>query len=254
MKKVFLFMALAAAVALTACERDDYNYVDVSQLAGTWVCFNDEARLEVDGSVTYSFYGEGGYWKFVHDALSNTVAVHRGTYEITDAENSKRITLRDEDGGCDGEYFFLWLSSRSMKWREAIYGARPRVERFERVDRNVLPKIHDDSAVFVGVWKGDCEITLADGSKRTEGVLLTLDYNGKYQCQSIACVAQVIGTGNYMVSGDKLRFISDWTSLPPVLPDGEYTFSMQSGCLTFGATKGNEYFEYQLSRFISGLE
>ena len=254
MKKTLLFAALAA-IAMTACSKDsDDNRVDVSQLAGTWSYFNDDPRLEIDGSVTYSFYGEGGYWKFVHDALSNTVAVHRGTYEITAAEDSKRITLRDEEGGCDGEYFFLRLTSRSMKWREVVYGAKPRVESFERVDRNVLPKIHDDAAMFIGTWKGDCEITLADGSKRTECVLLTLYDNGKYRCQSTSDAARVIGTGNYMVSGDKFRFISDWTSLPPVLLDGEYTFSMQDGCLTFGAKKGDEYYEYRLSGFISGLE
>ncbi len=264
MKKVYLFWAFAAAVALTACNKDDDNYVDLSQLAGTWVYYNHDPNFSADGSVAYSFDGEGGYWKFVHDALANTVAVHRGTYEIAGTEESKRITLRDGEGGCDGEYFFLWLTSRSMKWREAVYGARPRVERFERVNRYVLPKIYDDSAVLTGVWKGECVITLADGSKRTEGVLLALYDNGKYLCQSqsIACVARVIGGGNYMVSGDKLRFISetllncmiDWTSLPPILLDGEYTFSMQSGCLNFCAKKGDEHFEYRLSRFIEGLE
>ncbi len=261
MKKLFL-MATVAMVALAGCNKDENNHVELSQLAGTWVDYNDDPRLEIDGSVTYSFDGEGGYWKFVHDALANTVAVHRGTYEITDAEESKRITLRDEEGDHDGEYFFLWLSSRSMKWREAVYGAKPRVERFERVDRNVLPKIFDDSAMFVGVWAGECEITLADGGKHTERVLLKLDYNGKYLCQSSSDVAQVIGGGNYMVSGDKIMFrtetvlnsMIDWTSLTPILLDGEYKFSMESGCLTIGAKRGDEYFEYRLSRFIEGLE
>ncbi len=259
MKKVFLFMAFAAALA--ACNKDENNSVDVSQLAGTWVCFNDEARLEIDGSVTYSFDGEGGYRMFVYDALSNMVIPHLGTYEITAAEESKRITLRDEEGTCEGEYFFLWLTSRSMKWREAVYGAKPREERFERVDRNVLPK-HFDSAVLTGVWKGDCDRTLADGSKRTEGVLLTLYDNGKYRCQSTSDAARVIGTGNYMVSGDKIRFISetvlnamiDWTSLPPVLLDGEYKYAIGNGCLTFGAAKGDEYCVYRLSGYIEGLE
>ncbi len=204
MKKLFL-PALAAALALTACEKED-DHVDVSQLVGTWIDSNDNSNSSSDGSVTYSFDGEGGYRMFVYDALSNMVIPHWGTYEITAAEESKRITLRDEEGTCEGEYFFLWLTSRSMKWREAVYGAKPREERFERVDRNVLPK-HFDSAVLTGVWKGDCEITLADGGKCTEGVLLTLYDNGKYRCQSQSTsdAARVIGTGNYMVSGDKIR-------------------------------------------------
>ncbi len=262
MKKVYLFLAFAAALALTACKKDENNHVGLSQLAGTWVDYNDDPRLEIDGSVIYSFDGEGGYWKFVHDALSNTVAVHRGTYEITAAEESKRITLRDsDDGGCDGEYFFLWLSSRSMKWREAVYGAKPIVERFEKVDRNVLPKIYDDSAVLTGVWAGECTLTLADGGKHTEGVRLTLK-DGEYLCRSTTNDALVVGLGEYKVCGNKFVFrtgnvldaMHDWWSSEPLLLDGEFPFTLQDGILTFSAKKGDEHFEYRLSRFIEGVE
>ncbi len=251
-----------AALAMTACNKDgDDNRVDVSQLAGTWVYFNDDPRLEVDGSVTYSFYGEGGYWKFVHDALSDTVAVHRGTYEITDAETGKRITLRDEEGDCEGEYFFLRLTSRSMKWREVVYGAKPRVESFERVDRNVLPKIHDDAAMLTGVWDGECKRTFADGDKHTEGIRLTLK-DGKYLCRSTTNDALVVGLGEYKVFGNKFVFrtgnvldaMHDWWSSEPLLLDGECPFTLQEGILTFGMKKGGEYYVYRLARHNEGIE
>ena len=261
MKKALLF--ITAALAMTACNY--YNYddrIDMSQLAGTWVRFNNDPQLDIDGSVTYSFDGEGGYWMFVHDALANTVVPHRGTYEITGIEGSKRITLHDgDDGKCDGQYFFLQLSSRNMKWMEVLYGAKPRVERFERVPLNVLPKLHDNAAMFAGVWDGRCERILVDGSKHTEGVRLTLN-EGKYLCRSTTNDALAVGTGEYMVLGNKFVFrtanandaLHDLWRSEPLLLDGEATFTLQDGILTFGAKKGGEYYVYRLSRYIEGIE
>jgi major membrane immunogen (membrane-anchored lipoprotein) len=131
MKKAFLLTVMTTVLALTACNKSD-DYVDASQLVGKWGYMNDDPRLAVDGTLTYTFDKDGGYKLVVYDILSDAQATHEGKYELS--TDGRLITLhKDEDGDCSGQFFLLKLNSKEMRWKEAVDGAQPSEKRFIRV-------------------------------------------------------------------------------------------------------------------------
>jgi hypothetical protein len=131
MKKAFLLAAVATALTLTACQKED-DVIDVSQLVGQWGYFNDDPRLAVDGSLTYTFDQDGRYTLVVYDFLSDRTATHRGTYQVS-IDSQLIILSRDDDGDYSGQYLLLKLNAREMRWKEVAYDCEPRKSRFLRV-------------------------------------------------------------------------------------------------------------------------
>ena len=84
--KTMICAALLVA-GLCACEK-----IDVNKLEGTWTEQYDPAVFAMDGSVEYTFDGNGRYQLHVYDALSGESHDYTGTYAI-DLVNKGTITF-----------------------------------------------------------------------------------------------------------------------------------------------------------------
>ena len=81
MRKILSFVCAALLVAgLCGCEKIDVNKIDVNKLEGTWSEQYDPNIFAMDGSVEYTFDGNGHYQMHVYDALSGESHDYNGSH------------------------------------------------------------------------------------------------------------------------------------------------------------------------------
>ena len=110
--KTMICAALLVA-GLCACEK-----IDVNKLEGTWTEQYDPAVFAMDGSVEYTFDGNGRYQLHVYDALSGESHGYTGTYAI-DLVNKGTITFDPQMSDYSSvTYKLVKLTSKEMEWQK----------------------------------------------------------------------------------------------------------------------------------------
>ena len=114
MRKVLSFVCAALLVAgLCGC-----NKIDVNKLEGTWSEQYDSAVFAMDGSVEYTFDGNGHYQMHVYDALSGESHDYNGSYAI-DLINKGTITINPQMSDFSiVTYKLVKLTSKEMEWQK----------------------------------------------------------------------------------------------------------------------------------------
>ncbi len=98
---------------LSGCEK-----IDVNKLEGTWSEQYDPEVFAMDGSVTYTFDGNGHYQLHVDDALSGESHDYSGTYAI-DLINKGTITINPAMSDFSNvTYKVVKLTSKEMEWQK----------------------------------------------------------------------------------------------------------------------------------------
>ena len=114
MRKILSFVCAALLVAgLCGCEK-----IDVNKLEGTWSEQYDPNVFAMDGSVEYTFDGNGHYQMHVYDALSGESHDYNGSYAI-DLINKGTITINPSMSGYSNvTYKLVKLTSKEMEWQK----------------------------------------------------------------------------------------------------------------------------------------
>ena len=119
MRKILSFVCAALLVAgLCGCEKIDVNKIDVNKLEGTWSEQYDPNVFAMDGSVEYTFDGNGHYQMHVYDALSGESHDYNGSYAI-DLINKGTITINPQMSDYSNvTYTLVKLTSKEMVWQK----------------------------------------------------------------------------------------------------------------------------------------
>ena len=119
MRKILSFVCAALLVAgLCGCEKIDVNKIDVNKLEGTWSEQYDPNVFAMDGSVEYTFDGNGHYQMHVYDALSGESHDYNGSYAI-DLINKGTITINPQMSDFSiVTYKLVKLTSKEMEWQK----------------------------------------------------------------------------------------------------------------------------------------
>ena len=119
MRKILSFVCAALLVAgLCGCEKIDVNKIDVNKLEGTWSEQYDPNVFAMDGSVEYTFDGNGHYQMHVYDALSGESHDYNGSYAI-DLINKGTITINPAMSDFSNvTYKLVKLTSKEMEWQK----------------------------------------------------------------------------------------------------------------------------------------
>ena len=114
MKKLRNVLCAALLVAgLCGCEK-----IDLNRLEGTWTEQYDPFVFAMDGSVTYTFDGNGTYRLEVYDVFSNE-SHDRDGYYILDPANNNTIVLDPHLSDFSGvTYRIVKLTSTEMEWQK----------------------------------------------------------------------------------------------------------------------------------------
>ena len=114
MKILRTMICTALLVAgLYGCEK-----IDVNKLEGTWTEQYDPALFAMDGSVEYTFDGNGHYHLHVYDALSDKSHDYSGTYAI-DLIDKGTVTINPQMSDYSNvTYKLVKLTSREMEWQK----------------------------------------------------------------------------------------------------------------------------------------
>ncbi|MBQ6073217.1 MAG: hypothetical protein IJK90_04815 [Bacteroidales bacterium] len=114
MKILRTMICTAMLVAgLCGCEK-----IDVDKLEGTWIEQYDPAVFAMDGSVEYTFDGNGHYYLHVYDALSDESHDYGGTYAI-DLIDKGTVTINPQMSDYSNvTYKLVKLTSREMEWQK----------------------------------------------------------------------------------------------------------------------------------------
>ena len=114
MRKILSFVCAALLVAgLCGCEK-----IDVNKLEGTWSEQYDPNVFAMDGSVEYTFDGNGHYQMHVYDALSGESHDYNGSYAI-DLINKGTITINPQMSDFSiVTYKLVKLTSKEMEWQK----------------------------------------------------------------------------------------------------------------------------------------
>ena len=114
MRKILSFVCAALLVAgLSGCEK-----IDVNKLEGTWTEQYDPTVFAMDGSVEYTFDGNGHYQMHVYDALSGESHDYNGSYAI-DLINKGTITINPQMSDFSNvTYKLVKLTSKEMEWQK----------------------------------------------------------------------------------------------------------------------------------------
>ena len=114
MRKILSFVCAALLVAgLCGCEK-----IDVNKLEGTWSEQYDPNVFAMDGSVEYTFDGNGHYQMHVYDALSGESHDYNGSYAI-DLINKGTITINPQMSDFSNvTYKLVKLTSKEMEWQK----------------------------------------------------------------------------------------------------------------------------------------
>ena len=113
MRKILSFVCASLLVAgLCGCEK-----IDVNKLEGTWSEQYDPNVFAMDGSVEYTFDGNGHYQMHVYDALSGESHDYNGSYAI-DLINKGTITINPQMSDFSNvTYKLVKLTSKEMEWQ-----------------------------------------------------------------------------------------------------------------------------------------
>ena len=114
MKRIlnFAFCAALLVAGLCGCEK-----IDVNKLEGTWTEQYDPMVFAMDGSVTYTFDGNGNYQKQVY-VLGCESQHYNGTYAI-DLIDKGTITINPEMSDYSNvTYKLVKLTSKEMEWQK----------------------------------------------------------------------------------------------------------------------------------------
>ena len=116
LKKVMLAALLVAG--LSSCEKlNQERTIDYSKLDGAWTEQYDPTVFAMDGSVTYTFDGNGNYQKHVY-VLGCESQHYTGTYAI-DLINKGTITINPEMSDYSNvTYKLVKLTSKEMEWQK----------------------------------------------------------------------------------------------------------------------------------------
>ena len=114
MRRILSFVCAALLVAgLCGC-----NKIDVNKLEGTWSEQYDSAVFAMDGSVEYTFDGNGHYQMHVYDFLSGESHDYNGSYAI-DLINKGTITINPSMSDFSNvTYKLVKLTSKEMEWQK----------------------------------------------------------------------------------------------------------------------------------------
>ena len=114
MRNILSFVCAALLVAgLCGCEK-----IDVNKLEGTWSEQYDPNVFAMDGSVEYTFDGNGHYQMHVYDALSGESHDYNGSYAI-DLINKGTITINPQMSDFSNvTYKLVKLTSKEMEWQK----------------------------------------------------------------------------------------------------------------------------------------
>ena len=114
MRKILSFVCAALLVAgLCGCEK-----IDVNKLEGTWSEQYEPSVYAMDGSVEYTFDGNGHYQLHVYDALSGESHDYTGTYAI-DLIDKGTITINPAMSDFSNvTYKLVKLTSKEMEWQK----------------------------------------------------------------------------------------------------------------------------------------
>ena len=108
-----LICAALLVAGLCGCEK-----IDVNKLEGTWSEQYDPSVYAMDGSVVYTFDGNGHYQLHVYDALSGESHDYSGTYAI-DLFNKGTITINPAMSDFSNvTYKLVKLTSNEMEWQK----------------------------------------------------------------------------------------------------------------------------------------
>ena len=108
-----LICAALLVVGLCGCEK-----IDVNKLEGTWYEQYDPNVFAMDGSVEYTFDGNGHYQMHVYDALSGESHDYNGSYAI-DLINKETITINPAMSDFSNvTYKLVKLTSKEMEWQK----------------------------------------------------------------------------------------------------------------------------------------
>ena len=119
--KTVIFVALLTA-GLCGCEK-----IDVNKLEGTWSEQYDPAVFAMDGSVSFTFDGDGRYQLFVYDALSGKSSDFSGHYML-DMFEKNTITFNPVMSDFTNvTYRIVKLTSREMAWQKMGTAPNPGV-------------------------------------------------------------------------------------------------------------------------------
>ena len=120
MKKVLKKVMLAALLVagLSSCEKlNTERIIDYSKLEGTWSEQYDPTVFAMDGSVTYTFDGNGNYQKHVY-VLGCESQDYTGTYAI-DLIDKGTITINPAMSDYSNvTYKLVKLTSKEMEWQK----------------------------------------------------------------------------------------------------------------------------------------
>ena len=114
MKRIlnFAFCAALLAAGLSGCEK-----IDVNKLEGTWSEQYDPTVFAMDGSVEFTFDGNGKYQKHVY-ILGCESQHYTGTYAI-DLINKGTITINPQMSDYSNvTYTLVKLTSKEMVWQK----------------------------------------------------------------------------------------------------------------------------------------
>ena len=114
MRKILSFVCAALLVAgLCGCEK-----IDVNKLEGTWSEQYDPNVFAMDGSLEYTFDGNGHYQMHVYDVLSGESHDYNGSYAI-DLINKGTITINPSMSDYSNvTYKLVKLTSKEMEWQK----------------------------------------------------------------------------------------------------------------------------------------
>ena len=110
MKNIFLLLA-TAIMLLSSCSKDED--INVTNLVGTWDECYDNPHFIMDGSMEYTFYGNGTYQVYSYDALSHMEYTRTNTYALQD----DLLILNTEHSENALRYHIVEFKKNEMPWQ-----------------------------------------------------------------------------------------------------------------------------------------
>ena len=107
-----MFLLLATAIMLlSSCSKDEY--INVTNLVGTWDECYDNPHFIMDGTVEYTFYENGTYQVYSYDAFSHMEQTRTNTYVLQD----DLLILNTEHSENALRYRIVELKKNEMAWQ-----------------------------------------------------------------------------------------------------------------------------------------
>lgn len=116
MKKLLnlIFCETLLVASLTSCVK-----IDINKLEGTWSEQYDPTVFAMDGSLKFTFDGNGNYQLQTYDALSGESNERSGRYELDMFEEKNTITFNPMMSDFTNvTYRIVKLTSREMEWQK----------------------------------------------------------------------------------------------------------------------------------------